>query len=127
MSNKRRHSRLPLQLSAVIHRTDGSTYQGTTENTSFSGLLLKCKNSGLLEKGDPCDVELLLDSNTGLKVRFECIVIRAEKNRIALQFSAHDDKDYFEHYKNLMLLNSPDPEAFLREIDEHELSEPGNS
>ncbi|HQP48535.1 MAG TPA: PilZ domain-containing protein [Spirochaetota bacterium] len=123
MSNKRRHARLPLRLSAAIHLTDGSTYQGTTENTSFSGLLLKCKNPDILEKGDPCDVELLLDSKTTLKVRFECIVIRVEKNRIALQFSAHDDKDYFEHYKNLMLLNSPDPEAFLREINENKPSE----
>lgn len=123
MSNKRRHSRLPLKLATVIHRTDGSTCMGTTANVSFSGLLLECKNPGQLTKGDTCAAELTLNNTTGLTVRFECIVIRSEKHLIALQFASYDDKDYVEHYKNLMLLNSPDPEAFLREITDNEPAE----
>ncbi len=122
MSNTRRHSRLPLKLSAVIHLADGSTCSGTTDNVSFSGLLLACKNPVPFKKGDTCTADLTLNSDTELTIRFECIVARSEKNHIALQFASYDDKDYEEHYKNLMLLNSPDPEAFLREIKDNKLT-----
>ncbi len=114
MGDQRKHLRLPIKLDAEMTRPDGSIHPGVTENISFGGVLLAFATAPTAVSGEQCKVSLLLQERT-LSLDIQCRVIHCTGNGIGFQFE-RISLEHYEHFKNIMVLHSPDPEQLLDEL-----------
>ncbi len=116
MNNKRKHSRLKMEIPVRIITSSGKSSSGRTKDVSFSGLLIEYHNGTSLEAGGKCRVALTLKGETSHLIEFNCEIVRASDTMLAVRFISLNDDEYYEQYKNLLILSSSDPERLLKEL-----------
>jgi len=117
--NQRKHSRLSLAFKAEIVLSAGGRYLGQTSNISFSGALFvidgfDCDECVLGQRGD-AKVYLQQEPEV-IAITFVAQVSRLTDEGFAVRFIATDLNSY-EHFKQVMLFNCPDPDVLLEELD----------
>jgi c-di-GMP-binding flagellar brake protein YcgR len=115
-TNKRKHMRLPLALRCAITLPKGETCRAETRNISFGGVSVKMPDNHSVRAGDRCVVSLLLESSGDIAITFECQAVHITGDDIGFRFISIDGVECYDHFKNLMTMNSPDPDQLLEEL-----------
>ncbi len=87
-----------------------------TRDLSHSGVFIPGSHG--LEPGQECRVKVRLGGAAaagGAELLLEGRVARVDSSGVAMRFLAMDAETY-RHLRNLVMLNSPDPEATAREF-----------
>ncbi|MCF6289894.1 MAG: PilZ domain-containing protein [Desulfobacterales bacterium] len=119
MIEHRKYTRLPLEMAVEVITTDHGTLTGRTSNISFGGMLLKIKDQEKLQAGEKIHILLIIQERQGteerVQIEFESAVVHKSQAGAGIKFIAMDISQY-RHFKNLMVLNSPDPDQILEEL-----------
>ncbi|MBF0101124.1 MAG: PilZ domain-containing protein [Desulfobacterales bacterium] len=117
MLNKRKHTRLPIQIKAMVKVNQDEEYIiGKTKNVSFGGICLSVVDSIAIKQGEECEVVLILYEGTPpIGIEFKCKVVHNRDSDLGFKFISINSEDY-EHFKNLMVLNSSNPMMLLDEL-----------
>ncbi len=119
LKEKRKNVRYHIELDAVITLQDNTSIKGKTKNLSFGGSYLNCTDAISMPEGNTCFLELHLKGTPQQNViKFLCNIIHVQDDGVGLQFIDIDIVGY-EQFKNLMVFNSPDPDALLAELVQH--------
>lgn len=111
---RRRNTRVAFQAIADVAFGDTHYTQCATENLSVKGVAVLGISGHKI--GDTCDISLALSGSTShLRLSMKGKIVRAEDNRIALNFT-EIDLDSFYHLKNIVYYNSNDPDAIEQEL-----------
>lgn len=120
MHENRKHTRLPLQLTAEITLSNGTLYRGITKNISFGGIFFKISGSTRLKRGEQCHFSIILqEGSERLSIDFNSEVVHTRRSGVGLRFISIEGADAYNHFKNLMVMNSPDPDTLLEELERH--------
>ena len=116
---RRKHTRIPIDLRSELTFLDGSTFHGTTKNLSFGGAFVSCNAPmGIPERGE-CALKLILGAEEeSASIEITARVIRLSENGVGVMFLSIS-LDGYNHLKNLMIFNSSDPETLIDELDKH--------
>jgi hypothetical protein len=115
---QRKHTRILLELPAEIKSSNGVVHKGGTVNISFGGVFFEASNLSDITPGEKCDFSIILTEGVErLSIGFDCEVIHLQKSGIGLKFDAINGADAYNHFKNLMVMNSPDPDKLLEELE----------
>ncbi len=106
---RRKHKRLALNLKAKLMHDGGLVLDGVTRNISFGGVFIELDGVPQTFKGDYFSLVLLG------KVEFTCRVIHSNPDGIGFKFDFILIK-YYEHFKELMLTNTRDPDRLIKEL-----------
>ncbi len=116
---RRKNTRIPLQLHAELHLPNNDIFSGQTENISFSGVYLTCVNSTNIPVGESGVFKIFLQAQPNPKIiEFKCRIVRIDENGSGIRFLNVDVKDY-QQFKNLMVYNSPNPDKLLDELEQN--------
>ena len=119
MIENRKHTRLPLEMAVEVITTNSGTLTGKTRNISFGGMLLEIDDQEKLQAGEKINLLLIIQEQEGtedrMQIEFESTVVHKSPGGTGIKFIAMDISQY-RHFKNLMVLNSPDPEQILEEL-----------
>lgn len=110
--------RIRAKYDTTISITNGKETISTTStcDISLNGIFILTKKRFALH--DKCDLTLTLNSKVAnLTLRLKCEVIRETDEGFAVTFEEMDIETY-QHLKNIVLYNSDDPEAFLKQCQE---------
>ena len=112
---EREGRRVPFHVKAYIH-FDSTDISGEVENLSTSGMLIK--TDGTVSSDTLVEVVLsFTGTTTELKLNLLGRVIRSDADGIALQFT-EIDLDAYIHLKNIVVYNSSDNGAIIREFND---------
>ena len=118
--NKRKHTRLSLELRAELKVND-SSFEGSTSNMSFGGAFITFPTpvEDSIPKGTDCELQLHLGAGSkSLKVPIQCKIARCSEDGVGIEFCSTTIEGYW-HFKNLMVYNSPEAEILLAELEVH--------
>ncbi|MCU0821797.1 MAG: PilZ domain-containing protein [Spirochaetes bacterium] len=116
-NEKRKYTRLPIEIKAEVQLEDGKILPGITKNISFSGILAKIEKAEEIREGDLVNLTIfLLDGQKDPAIEFECKVIRRDKADVGFKYIAIIDVESYTHFKNLMVSNSREPELLISEL-----------
>ncbi len=119
MKEHRKHTRLPIILNAEVLLPNGVKCVGKTKNISFGGLFVDLDDPQKLDAGDECDIILLLDGTQGrMEIIIHSIIIHKANTGIGLNFLGIEI-DYYEHFKKLLIHNSPEPNTLFEELQKN--------
>lgn len=113
-SKQREFTRVPLQVRAEVQGSGVFITSTATQNLSLKGLFVTCSEQ--LPEGTICRITLLLGEGT-VRIETEATVIRCHPEGIAFQFTRIDGLESYEHLRNLLLYNAPDPTQVEGEFD----------
>lgn len=122
MQEKRKHVRLPLTLDVELRLSangNGTTYKGITRNISFGGVLIDFAEPPGITAGEACAITIVLhEGDDPILIELEAQVMHKGEIGMGLKFLKFYSLDIesYRHFKNLMVLNSPDPEKLLDEL-----------
>lgn len=120
MKEHRKYTRIPLELAAEITSSNGVVYKGGTKNISFGGTFFQMTYSTKLKEGERCNFSIILKEEAErLSIDFNSEVIYVQRSGIGLRFISIDGADSYNHFKNLMAMNSQDPDKLLEELELH--------
>ena len=117
--NPREFTRVTTRFSVEIEAEERTIESGRTQDLSMNGVFVVCEETLPLESN--CRVTLRLgDPGSGIKIAAAGKVKRhgTEPPGFALQFSELDVESY-EHLRQMVLLNSQDPDQVEQEISGH--------
>ena len=120
-AEQRKHSRIPIELRTELTCPDGSIFHGITKNLSFGGAFVSCDESMAMPKLGDCALKLILGvgvEKESASIEIAAQVIRLSENSVGIMFLAISVDDY-NHFKNLMIFNSSDPETLMSELEKH--------
>lgn len=117
MIEHRKHTRLGLMIKVEVKTADGQTLAGMSQNISFGGMLIKLADQERIKAGDLITLSLIMqeDKDERMAIEFECRVVHVGEAGAGIQFIAMDIA-YYQHFKNMMVFNSPDPDLILEEL-----------
>jgi hypothetical protein len=120
MTEHRKHTRIPLELTAEIKSSNGLVFKGGTKNISFGGAFFNLSDSKELKQGEHCNFSIiLLEEAERLSIDFCSEVIYVQKTGLGLRFLSINGPDSYDHFKTLMTMNSPSPDVLLEELELH--------
>ena len=119
MKEKRKHTRIPLKFNLEVKTADGRTFEGYTKDISFGGTRITLTDKNDLKIDQECTVSLILQTEPGPKIDFNCRVIHIHKSDLGLKFLSIEGLDSYDHFKNLMVFNHKQPDHLLKELEEH--------
>lgn len=109
-NNKRKRSRVFVNVEAVLHWSGGSVPLKAT-NISLKGML--CEHVVGLEDGTCCKVRMAPSQAWAFDV--EAVIIRNSNDGLALDFTGMDE-NAFSHLRQLVRLHAADPDAIDLEL-----------
>ena len=119
--NSRKHTRLPIRITATVSLADGNDYTGATRNMSFGGAFINieaCSGSSV-EPGSACELKLSLGSpDEPVIVPIKGKLSRSNEEGVAVEFE-HTTIEGYWHFKNIMIYNSPEVDMLLDELEKH--------
>ncbi len=116
-SERRRFSRIPFRVKAEITVDDAFYSAEDIENLSVGGCLLPITAD--IKPGTGCHVRILLTGTSSeLIIRIDGEISRCTPGAVAIKFTRIDPDSLF-HLQNIILYNSPDPNAVEKEILDH--------
>ncbi len=104
MTERRKHIRLPLLLTAEFKMVVGAVYKGQTKNIGFGGMYVEFPEDEmpLVRLEDRCTLTLILyQRKRRLALEFNCLVIHKRKNGVGLKIHNFDFA-YIGHLKSLL-------------------------
>ncbi len=104
----RKHKRLTLNFKSKLIHDGDLVLNGVTRNISFSGAFIELDGVPQVFKDDYFSLVLLA------RVELSCRVIHSNPDGIGFKFDFILTK-YYEHFKELMLTNSKDPDRLIKE------------
>ena len=113
-SKQREFTRVPIQVRAEVLGGGLSLASAATQNLSLKGLFVTCAEQ--LPEGTICQITLLLGDGT-TRIETEAAVIRCHPEGIAFQFTRIEGLESYDHLRNLLLYNAPDPTQVEGEFD----------
>jgi hypothetical protein len=114
---KRRFTRFPLKMTAVLHVNDKEYTSNSLINLSIGGCLVPLDVDAAPDM--PCNMVICLGSpDSELTIRASGRIIRSVKGEVAVQFIGVDPDSLF-HLQMLARYNSPDSEKVEEEIKNH--------
>jgi hypothetical protein len=120
MKESRKYTRLPLELAAEITLSNGKTYQGVTKNICFGGTFFEAPDLPEPKLWENCNLSVFLHEEVEkVSIDFNCEVIHVQPTGIGLKFNSINGTDAYNHLKNLMVMNSPEPDKLLKELELH--------
>ena len=120
MQERRKYTRLPLELAAEIRLPGGTVVKGRTNNISFGGIFFQSSDLTGFKPGDRCFLSIILqEDGERLSIDFNCEVIHLQGTGTGLGFISIDGADAYNHFRNLMVMNSPEPDKLLEELELH--------
>ncbi len=116
-NDRRRFIRIPFKTEVRIEAKEAVIRYNGEIDISMSGLRAPCQGS--LPEAATCRATIMLSAvlNDAV-IRAEGRVIRSEPESIALEFTELD-LDSYNHLRQLILNNAPDPERAEQEFDAH--------
>ncbi len=115
--NRREFTRVMLDLEAELELNSKTSVVGRTKDISLKGLFLRCAERPAL--GAPCSAVLhFAGRGSDHKVRAAGRVARTEPTGVGIEFLSVEAEGY-EHLKNLIYYNTPDPAAAQAEFAGH--------
>ncbi|MBK8230796.1 MAG: PilZ domain-containing protein [Candidatus Eisenbacteria bacterium] len=115
--NRREFQRVALDLEAELQLTPETRVMGRTRDVSMKGFFLRCAERPDL--GAPCSATVhFAGPESQLKVRAYGRIARTEPHGVGIEFTALESES-FEHLKNLVVYNTPDPAGALAELAAH--------
>jgi hypothetical protein len=117
-ANRREFTRVPIQLNVEVTPTQAGNTSYQVKDVSLKGLYLHCENP--LPVGAACRVALLLgDKDNPVRIEVGGKVARVDKTGMGLEITDIIGVQSFEHLRNLVLYNSPDPNQVEQEFQDH--------
>ena len=119
--NSRKHTRLPIRITATVSLPNGTEYTGATKNMSFGGAFVSIDNFGdaVTEAGSACELKLSLGSpDEPVIVPIKGKLARTNEEGLAVEFE-HTTIEGYWHFKNIMIYNSPEVDMLLEELEKH--------
>ena len=119
--NSRKHTRLPIRITATVSLADGNDYTGATRNMSFGGAFINIESfsSVDVEAGSPGELKLSLGSpDEPVIVPIKGKLARSNEEGVAVEFE-HTTIEGYWHFKNIMIYNSPEVDMLLDELEKH--------
>lgn len=113
-SNQREFTRIPVQVRAHVQGGGCNIVNSATQNLSLKGVLVTCAEA--LPEGTECQITLLLGDGE-IEIEAEGTVVHRYPEGIALQFTRILGLESFEHLRNLLLYNAPDPNQVESEFE----------
>jgi hypothetical protein len=114
---KRRFTRFPLRMNAILNVNNSSYSANTLSNLSIGGCLVPVEAEAAPDT--PCAMTICLGSpESELTIRTEGKIIRSDRGEVAVQFVRVDPESLF-HLQMLARYNSPDSEKVESEIKNH--------
>jgi hypothetical protein len=114
---KRRFTRFPLRMNAILNVNDNSYNTNSISSFSIGGCLVPVSVDAVPDT--PCSVTIYLGSpESELTIRTEGKIIRSDGGEVAVQFIRVDPESLF-HLQMLARYNSPDSEKVEEEIKQH--------
>ena len=96
---------------------DGRTIRSfDSQDLSLKGMLVRTEER--LPPGTPCEVRVLLGDGS-VEILADGVVVRDYAEGFAGQFTRLLGLESYEHLKNLVLYNAPDPYRIEQEFQEH--------
>lgn len=115
--NRREFTRVPLDLEAEIQLGPKTAVTGRTRDLSLKGVFLRCAERPAL--GETCTATVhFAGRNSDYRVKATGRVARTEPSGIGIEFLSLEAESY-EHLKNLVYYNTPDPAGVQREFASH--------
>ena len=87
-----------------------------SQDLSLKGMLVRTEER--LPPGTPCGVRVLLGDGA-VEILADGVVVRDYAEGFAVQFTRLLGLESYEHLKNLVMYNSPDPDRIEQEFQEH--------
>ena len=117
--DRRKNTRISLELEAELQLSEHSAYSGKTGNISFSGVYLLCMQAAKIPVGAKGMLKLYLQAGPAPNaIAVRCQVVRTDESGAGIRF-IHIDLEGYQQFKNLMAYNSPDPDTLLSELTKH--------
>jgi predicted protein tyrosine phosphatase len=115
--NSREFSRVPLPVRARFKLAGGETLEGKAHDVSMNGVFIETAQTAAKDaKGQ---LTLIFEPNgESILIHGHGRVTRSSEQGIGIQIDEMELEGY-EHLRNLILYNAPDPEAVVSELDEH--------
>ncbi len=118
MTNSREFSRSDVQIEANVLGEGIEISAAKVLNLSLNGVLVDCEAQPAL--GTSCEVRLLFgDIKDKMSIVATGRIIRADSQGLGLVFDEVQGTDGFHHLRQLVLLNSKEPDTVQEEFDEH--------
>ncbi len=108
-ANRRSFDRIDTQLEVDVTSAGGLEFACMTQDISYHGLFLATDQQ--LPEGEGVDITVWLDArDSGIGLRIQGVVMRGTSEGFGVQVNevAHSA---FEHLRQLILFNSPDPDV----------------
>lgn len=116
--NKRDFSRIPIKLEVEIAVDGRQISTEGTRDVSLSGVFSACEEGP--SPGTRCCVRLYLgERSSGVYIEAAGEIARVDDGGIGISFSEIIGADSFHHLRQLVLLNSQDPDTVRKELDTH--------
>jgi len=114
--DKRKHTRLTIEVPAKVVLGNGCTLEGVTRNISFGGVYIAFADGIDTHTGDACQLSLVLQGGPDpIEIQLKCEVIHATANGLGIRFLGIDAAHY-QDFQYLMINNSDEPEKLLEEL-----------
>jgi hypothetical protein len=107
---RRKHTRVPLQLSATV-MVGNKAVSVQTWDISLRGM--SCTPDGSFKAGSSCSVQWVLGA--GIEFCIEGSIVRCSETEAAVFFASMDEEAFF-HLKRLVQYNMEDPDAINAEL-----------
>jgi c-di-GMP-binding flagellar brake protein YcgR len=117
--DRRKNTRVSLELAAELQLSEHSAYTGKTGNISFSGIYMLSIEAAKIPVGATGMLKLHLQAGPAPNaIAIRCQVVRTDESGAGIRF-IHIDIEGYRQFKNLMAYNSPDPDTLLAELAKH--------
>jgi len=116
-SKQREFTRVPIRVRAEVRGGGLHITSSATQTISLKGMLVVCPER--LPEGTACQITLFLGDGE-IQIQAEGAVVRCYPEGIAFQFTRIMGLESFEHLRNLVLYNAPDPERVEHEFETSE-------
>ena len=117
MENRRKNSRIDIKIDTEIVLQEGGVYSGQTRNISFGGMMVELNENPQFETNAECRATLVLQKENRITIEFVCYVKYLKENQVGMKFIEIDGVGSYEHFKNMMIGNCPDPDELVRELE----------
>jgi len=119
-AERRKNERLTIEMRAEIYLPEkGVKICGSTKNISFGGaFVLTDPKTSSIKKGEHVVLSIILQKKPAeIALRIWSQVVHVQEHGVGLNF-IHIDIEAYKHFKEMMVLNSPEPEALIKELSQ---------
>lgn len=116
VEERREFTRVPIQMDVEV-KSEGGRIQGHSANLSLKGLFVVGGED--LPEGAPCRVTLHLCGTPSERIEIEGCIAHREEGGCGIEVTAIHGLRSLDHFKQLLLHNSPRAAQIEEEFDEH--------